>query len=89
MQKSLAYAERVENILERLFGADGPAGDIAELTDAQAEVFGEEVAGKIYVKAVDDTADALPCPLQSLVMTGTRDNNIILTDFGDVSCSKD
>ena len=54
---SLADAEMAEDVVESFLGGDLTAGDVGEMVEGEAEVFGEEVTGEVGVEAFEDTEE--------------------------------
>ena len=52
--QSLPYAEFGEDVIEDFGGGYFAAGYFAEVVEAFADIFGEEVAGEVVVHAFDD-----------------------------------
>lgn len=56
-QNLLSYAEMAEDVVESFLGGDLTAGDVGEMVEGEAEVFGEEVTGEVGVEAFEDTEE--------------------------------
>ena len=53
----LSDAEMAEDVVESFLGGDLTAGDVGEMVEGEAEVFGEEVTGEVGVEAFEDTEE--------------------------------
>lgn len=56
-QNLLSHAEMAEDVVESFLGGDLTAGDVGEMVEGEAEVFGEEVTGEVGVEAFEDTEE--------------------------------
>ena len=56
-QNLLSDAEMAEDVVESFLGGDLTAGDVGEMVEGEAEVFGEEVTGEVGVEAFEDTEE--------------------------------
>lgn len=56
-QNLLSDAEMAEDVVESFLGGDLAAGDVGEMVEGEAEVFGEEVTGEVGVEAFEDTEE--------------------------------
>jgi len=56
-QNLLSHAEMTEDVVEGFLGCDLTAGDVGEVMEGEAEVFGEKVAGEVGVEAFEDTEE--------------------------------
>lgn len=56
-KKSLSDAEMAKDVVESFLGGDLTAGDVGEMVEGEAEVFGEEVTGEVGVEAFEDTEE--------------------------------
>ena len=53
----LTDAEMAEDVVESFLGGDLTAGDVGDMVEGEAEVFGEEVTGEVGVEAFEDTEE--------------------------------
>ena len=60
------------------------AGDFGEGVEGKAEIFGKEIAAEVVVEAVKDTKQMFVGTSQGIVMTGIGDDDVVLSDGGDV-----
>lgn len=74
---------------EHFVGGDGAAGDFAEVGDAVADVFGEEVAGEVVLEAFEDAGDGVGGMAEGLVVADVGDDDLVGGDFMDVGQAGD
>ena len=72
----LSDAEVGENVVEGFLGSDLAAGDVGEVGEGEAEVFGEEVAGELVVETLEDVEEALVGTEKSVVVAGIGDDDV-------------
>ena len=73
---SLAHAEMAKDVVEGFLGGDLTAGDVGEMVEGEAEVFGNEVGGEVRGEAVDDAGEGVVSMAEGFVVAGAGDDDI-------------
>jgi len=73
----------LEDVVEGLLGRYLTfAGDFCEVAQNKAEVFGEEVAAELHLKAFDDALQVVLGVGEGLILTGGGDDDVVVVGMG-------
>ena len=75
-----------EDVSEYFVGDYLASGDLGEVVEDEAEVFGQEVATEIEGHAVEDALEIGVGSAEGFVVSGGGDDDVVLGQCGEVSC---
>lgn len=73
----------LEDVAEDGFYIEGITDDFGEVSEALAEVLGDEVAGEAHLEAVLYAVDGVEGTYEGFVVADVGDDDIALRDFGE------